>query len=52
MEDPYVPTEDDIIMARVRTTGIAQTDLEEGPVHFRVVDVGGQRNERKKCILL
>eukprot|EP00026_Physarum_polycephalum_P009252 Phypoly_transcript_09368.p1 GENE.Phypoly_transcript_09368~~Phypoly_transcript_09368.p1 ORF type:complete len:306 (+),score=42.75 Phypoly_transcript_09368:43-960(+) len=50
MEDGYVPTEEDIIMTRVRTTGIAQTELDEGPVHFRVVDVGGQRNERKKWI--
>jgi len=45
-----VPTEEDIIMTRIRTTGIAQTELEEGPVKFRVVDVGGQRNERKKWI--
>lgn len=50
MEDGYQPTEEDIIMARVRTTGIAQTELDEGNVHFRVVDVGGQRNERKKWI--
>jgi len=50
MEDGYIPTEEDIIMTRVRTTGIAQTELDEGPVHFRVVDVGGQRNERKKWI--
>lgn len=50
MEDGYVPTEEDIIMTRIRTTGIAQTELDEGPVHFRVVDVGGQRNERKKWI--
>jgi len=50
MEEGYIPTEEDIIMTRVRTTGIAQTDLDEGNVHFRVVDVGGQRNERKKWI--
>jgi GTPase SAR1 family protein len=50
MEEGYSPSEEDIIMTRVRTTGIAQTDLDEGNVHFRVVDVGGQRNERKKWI--
>jgi len=49
-EDDFVPNEEDIIMTRVRTTGIAVTEFDEGPVHFRVVDVGGQRNERRKWI--
>jgi len=50
IEDQYVPTEEDCIMTRVRTTGIAVTEFDEGLVHYRVVDVGGQRNERKKWI--
>ncbi|GAM18747.1 hypothetical protein SAMD00019534_019220 [Acytostelium subglobosum LB1] len=50
LEDDFRPTEEDCIMTRVRTTGISTTDLEEGPVHYRVIDVGGQRNERKKWI--
>ncbi|KYQ93064.1 G-protein subunit alpha 8 [Tieghemostelium lacteum] len=50
LEDDFVPTEEDCIMTRVRTTGISVTEFDEGPVHFRVVDVGGQRNERKKWI--
>lgn len=50
IEDDYVPTEEDCIMTRVRTTGIAVTEFDEGGIHFRVVDVGGQRNERKKWI--
>jgi len=47
-------------MARIRTTGIVQTELEQRIVSnhddepeslkFLVVDVGGQRNERKKWI--
>jgi len=49
-EDDYVPTEEDRIMARVRTTGIVTTNFQEGPVHFSVVDVAGQRSERKKWI--
>jgi len=49
-EDDYMPTEEDIIMARVRTTGIITTKFENPPVNFSVVDVGGQRNERKKWI--
>ncbi|EGG19940.1 G-protein subunit alpha 8 [Cavenderia fasciculata] len=50
LEDDFRPTEEDCIMTRVRTTGISVTEFDEGPVHFRVVDVGGQRNERKKWI--
>jgi len=50
IEEGYVPTEEDCIMTRVRTTGIVITEFDEGPIHFRVVDVGGQRNERKKWI--
>jgi len=49
-EDDYMPSEEDIIMARVRTTGIITTNFESPPVRFSVVDVGGQRNERKKWI--
>jgi len=49
-EDDYTPTEDDIIMARVRTTGIVVTEFDEPPIHYRVVDVAGQRGERKKWI--
>jgi len=37
-------------MARVRTTGIVTTEFQEGPVRFSVVDVAGQRSERKKWI--
>lgn len=37
-------------MARVRTTGMFQTEFDNPPVHWRVVDVGGQRSERKKWI--
>mmetsp|Transcript_6624 Transcript_6624/g.12189 ORF Transcript_6624/g.12189 Transcript_6624/m.12189 type:complete len:316 (-) Transcript_6624:275-1222(-) len=55
--DPaFEPTEDDLVMARVRTTGIVKTNFDhkvvEEPkvVHFEVVDVGGQRSERKKWI--
>lgn len=49
-EDDYTPNEEDCIMARVRTTGIVVTEFDEGGVHFSVVDVAGQRSERKKWI--
>jgi len=50
IEDGYTPSEEDCIMARVRTTGIVTTEFDEGSVHFSVVDVAGQRSERKKWI--
>lgn len=53
-------TEEDIVMARIRTTGIVRTNLKQKLVRenpfepeyldFEVVDVGGQRNERKKWL--
>jgi len=46
--DDYKPNEDDCIMARVRTTGIVSTEFDDGPIHFSVLDVAGQRSERKK----
>eukprot|EP00834_Sanchytrium_tribonematis_P007384 NODE_659_length_4968_cov_0.490655.p2 type:complete len:326 gc:universal NODE_659_length_4968_cov_0.490655:4596-3619(-) len=49
-ESDFVPTEEDIVMARVMTTGIITTSISNPPLTFSVVDVGGQRNERRKWI--
>jgi len=46
----WIPTNDDILRSRVRTTGIVENDFEISGNHFRMFDVGGQRNERKKWI--
>eukprot|EP01087_Luapelamoeba_hula_P021149 TRINITY_DN733_c0_g1_i1.p1 TRINITY_DN733_c0_g1~~TRINITY_DN733_c0_g1_i1.p1 ORF type:complete len:359 (-),score=88.95 TRINITY_DN733_c0_g1_i1:123-1199(-) len=46
----YNVTDEDILRVRKRTTGIIETDFTVGDLHFRMVDVGGQRNERKKWI--
>ena len=46
----YVPTQDDVLRSRVRTTGIVETIFSVEGTHFRMLDVGGQRNERKKWI--
>jgi len=43
-------TEDDMIMTRIRTTGIVVTQVNEPPYSYDVVDVGGQRSERRKWI--
>jgi guanine nucleotide-binding protein G(i) subunit alpha len=44
----YVPDEQDVLRSRVTTTGIIETVFEVDKARFRLVDVGGQRSERKK----
>jgi len=46
----FVPNEEDVIMARARTTGIVLTEVVADDLTWVVVDVGGQRSERKKWI--
>jgi GTPase SAR1 family protein len=60
LEPDFLPSEEDSLMARVRTTGLVVSHLESKVVKvnpddpafikFTIVDVGGQRNERKKWI--
>jgi len=49
-DSEFEPTEEDCIMTRVRTTGIIVTQITESPYTYQVVDVGGQRSERRKWI--
>lgn len=46
----YIPSLEDILRVRIRTTGIVQHDFTIEGVKFQMYDVGGQRNERKKWI--
>lgn len=46
----YMPTQQDILQARVRTSGIVEEKYLIDGVQFVMFDVGGQRNERKKWI--
>ncbi|XP_029573531.1 guanine nucleotide-binding protein subunit alpha-14-like [Salmo trutta] len=46
----YLPTEQDILRVRVPTTGIIEYHFDMEEVIFRMVDVGGQRSERRKWI--
>ncbi|KAF2452936.1 G-protein alpha subunit [Lineolata rhizophorae] len=46
----YLPTDQDILRTRLRTTGISETVFELGNLTYRMFDVGGQRSERKKWI--
>eukprot|EP01083_Nonionella_stella_P087338 242941_1 len=52
MEPGFKATPEDIVMARVRTTGILENEFRDPPILWNVVDVGGQRSERKKWIRL
>ncbi|XP_076613841.1 guanine nucleotide-binding protein subunit alpha-14-like [Chaetodon auriga] len=46
----YIPTLQDILRVRVPTTGIIEYPFDLSRVIFRMVDVGGQRSERRKWI--
>jgi len=46
----YIPSEQDVLRSRVRTTGIVQSDFKIKSMDFAMFDVGGQRNERRKWI--
>lgn len=46
----YLPDNDDILRARLRTTGIVENTFTIENVPFTFIDVGGQRNERRKWI--
>jgi guanine nucleotide-binding protein subunit alpha, other len=51
MFDPsWIPDDQDMLHARLRTTGITETLFELRELTFRMMDVGGQRSERKKWI--
>jgi len=49
-EEGYVPTQEDILHCRVRTTGVIESEFNMGPRRLRLLDVGGQRAERRKWI--
>ncbi|CAH8526746.1 unnamed protein product [Schistosoma margrebowiei] len=46
----YLPTEQDVLRSRVKTTGIVETNFRFKDLDFKVFDVGGQRAERKKWL--
>eukprot|EP01121_Diplochlamys_sp_Union-15-3_P000636 TRINITY_DN1053_c0_g2_i3.p1 TRINITY_DN1053_c0_g2~~TRINITY_DN1053_c0_g2_i3.p1 ORF type:complete len:293 (+),score=43.69 TRINITY_DN1053_c0_g2_i3:44-922(+) len=47
-EEGYVPTEHDVLRSRAKTTGIIEIEFTVEKNVFKLVDVGGQRSERKK----
>ncbi|KAK9889153.1 hypothetical protein WA026_004427 [Henosepilachna vigintioctopunctata] len=46
----YIPSQQDVLRTRVKTTGIVETHFSFKNLHFKMFDVGGQRSERKKWI--
>jgi GTPase SAR1 family protein len=50
LKDDYQPSLDDVLRARIRTTGIEEAVFNFDDLSFRMVDVGGQRSERRKWI--
>ena len=49
-EPDYIPTQYDVLQARVCTTGINEYRFVCKGIHFMMVDVGGQKSERKKWL--
>jgi len=48
----YVPTETDILMVGRKTSGICVMEMKINKMKLKVVDVGGQRKERRKWVHL
>jgi len=49
-EPDYLPTEQDILCSRCKTTGIVETYFTYEGLNIHLFDVGGQRSERRKWI--
>jgi len=50
LDENFIPEEQDILRARVRSTGVDEAYFHFDEMYFRMVDVGGQRTERRKWI--
>jgi len=49
-EPGYLPNDQDILRSRIKTTSIIERQFTYSSLRFRMYDVGGQRNERRKWI--
>lgn len=49
-QDEFLPTVDDMLRARVRTSGVVAKDFSINSSKYRMYDVGGQRSERRRWI--
>eukprot|EP00727_Mastigamoeba_balamuthi_P014740 m51a1_g9892 putative guanine nucleotide-binding protein g subunit alpha-2 (332) ;mRNA; r:45803-47601 len=46
----YIPSDQDIVFTPSRTTGFSEVLFQSNQERFRIVDVGGQRSERRKWV--
>ena len=46
----YIPTDQDILRSRAKTTGITETTLKVGELTYKLFDVSGQRSDRRKWL--
>lgn len=49
-DENYIPSDDDVLHVRIKTSGLIKEDFKIENLKFRLHDVGGQRNERRKWI--
>ncbi|XP_076853520.1 guanine nucleotide-binding protein G(o) subunit alpha-like [Brachyhypopomus gauderio] len=45
----YLPTEEDVLRVRVRTSGVVETQFIHNHLQYRVYDVGAHQLSQKKC---
>jgi len=46
----FLPTPEDVLRAKLRTSGIVELNFSLGGANFTLIDVGGQRSERRKWL--
>uniref|UniRef100_A0A6B2L968 Uncharacterized protein n=1 Tax=Arcella intermedia TaxID=1963864 RepID=A0A6B2L968_9EUKA len=49
-KEDYIPNQNDILRVRVRSTGIEEAEFHFEQLTINMVDVGGQRSERRKWL--
>eukprot|EP01123_Difflugia_compressa_P014586 TRINITY_DN775_c0_g3_i2.p1 TRINITY_DN775_c0_g3~~TRINITY_DN775_c0_g3_i2.p1 ORF type:complete len:347 (-),score=80.01 TRINITY_DN775_c0_g3_i2:244-1284(-) len=49
-DENFQPTAEDMFRAKLKTTGISEVVFELNGIEFTLVDVGGQRSERRKWL--
>eukprot|EP00475_Leptophrys_vorax_P025208 TRINITY_DN3524_c0_g1_i1.p1 TRINITY_DN3524_c0_g1~~TRINITY_DN3524_c0_g1_i1.p1 ORF type:complete len:363 (+),score=107.54 TRINITY_DN3524_c0_g1_i1:234-1322(+) len=50
VDERYLPTDEDLILMRIRTTGMIKEEFQIENLRFTLHDVGGQRSERRKWL--
>jgi len=50
LNENFIPNKDDILRSRHKTTGIYEVIFQVQNYTFKLIDVGGQRSERRKWI--